>query len=59
MNKWINENNSWHPDNKNLGLFGQIFKRQYHTTTKNTDPGAVVSLLTSYVPLGTLHSFKP
>lgn len=53
MNKWINENNSWHPNDKNLGLFGQIFKKQYHTTMKNMDPVAVVSLLTSHVTLDT------
>lgn len=51
MNIWENENISWYPDDKNLGLVSQTFKRYYHTIIKNMDPMAVV--------LGTLHFFEP
>lgn len=55
MNIWENENIFWYPDDKNLGLFSQTFKRQYHPLFKNTDPMAMVFLVTSCVVLGALH----
>lgn len=50
------KNIPWHPDDKNLGLFGWTFNRQHYRAIKNTGPVASVLLVTSCVALGILHS---